>query len=490
MKRLIIHTIAAALATVVAPADTTLPQSSAVRRIILANPLPLEPIGELQTRSTAEIDSNPWSIGCETLGRGFADFDAYKDYLPALGAKRARIQSAWFRCEEKKGVYTFDWLDHIVDGLLERDIKPWVTVCYGNPIYRNGGTIGLSGGLPHGDEGLAAWDAYVAAMASHFKDRVGEWEIWNEPDISRFPGKVENYADLLTRSSKIIKGIDPGSKIFAFGLAGNTRFVDECLPLVRENGGFEHIDAVTCHVYNPTPEKNLDHFARLRRVMAKHQLDVPVWQGENGAPSTNIPRFALRNHPWTELSQAKWFLRRMAADRRAGIKTNIFTIADLNYRNSEHTGGEFTHNCKGLLDTDKNDQVVHPKASYYAVQNMITLFDDKVLPVGAQTGTSREGYTVGTFMKGDAPIMLVWDARKTPGDSLSRPLVSVTVPTFQWQDPVLVDLLSGTVHELPKDSIRADTSGTVIDSLPVGDYPTALVERTLAPLAPDQDARK
>ena len=46
-----------------------------------------------------------------------------------------RIQSGWERTEQEKGVYDFEWLDSIVDNLLERGLVPWINLVYGNGLY-------------------------------------------------------------------------------------------------------------------------------------------------------------------------------------------------------------------------------------------------------------------------------------------------------------------------------------------------------------------
>lgn len=62
-------------------------------------------IGTLVPRGVDEIGESGFMVGCETLDRGFADFDAYKEYLPPLGISKIRIQAGWARCEREKGVF-------------------------------------------------------------------------------------------------------------------------------------------------------------------------------------------------------------------------------------------------------------------------------------------------------------------------------------------------------------------------------------------------
>ena len=95
----------------------------------------LKQIGWIATRHAKDIESSDWSVGCETLDRDQAKFSVYKDYVGELGAKHGRLQSGWAKCEKQKGVYDFAWLDECVYGLNEQGVKPWMCLCYGNPIY-------------------------------------------------------------------------------------------------------------------------------------------------------------------------------------------------------------------------------------------------------------------------------------------------------------------------------------------------------------------
>ena len=48
-----------------------------------------------------------------------------------------------------------------------------------------------------------------------------------------------------------------------------------------------------------------DRVLGLRSVIPKYSDELLLRQGENGAPSTYIPSFALSEYYWTEYTQAK-----------------------------------------------------------------------------------------------------------------------------------------------------------------------------------------
>ena len=149
----------------------------------------LKQIGCLAVRHARDIESSPWSVGCETLDRDQARFSVYRDYVGELGVKHARLQSGWAKCEKQKGVYDFAWLDECVYGLDKQGVKPWMCLCYGNPIYGSDRHLGAGvAAVAHNEEALAAWLKYVEATVNRYKDTVNQWEIWNEPNGHGCPG--------------------------------------------------------------------------------------------------------------------------------------------------------------------------------------------------------------------------------------------------------------------------------------------------------------
>ena len=89
-------------------------------------------IGKIKPRKASEIKNSRIGIGFEKLDRKVFNPEKAYDKLAMIGAKWVRIQSGWERTEQEKGVYDFEWLDSIVDNLLERGLVPWINLVYGN----------------------------------------------------------------------------------------------------------------------------------------------------------------------------------------------------------------------------------------------------------------------------------------------------------------------------------------------------------------------
>ena len=439
-------------------------------------------IGNMKTRSASEIGSSMWSIGGETLDRDFAVYDNYKSYLGNLGAKAIRLQGGWAKCEKQPGVYSWEWLDKVVDDALSQGVQPWIQTSYGNPIYTGGGTTGLGGALPSSPEALTAWDNWVRALAQRYKDRVKEWEIWNEPDLNAkhptlgSPVTAEDYAKLFIRSAEIIRQEQPGAKIYGLAMAGEESFALEFLIWIKVLGKTDLLDAVTVHGYPVNPDEV--YATRMQKTLKSHAPKAAVRQGETGAPSAKTIA-ALSQYQWTENKQAKWNLRRMMQHNGRNIPFNLFTIVDLKYAQTDLKG----MNRKGLLFANEDMTVARPKLSYFAAQNVFSIFDDSFKPARSLKTPSPE-VSLFAYQKKDSSnaVVTAWINNAPPTDSAETTPKDITIPGVVFTDPVYVDLISGKVYRFPKDQWSSDKKSTTFTKVPLWDCPIAIAEASLIPL--------
>ncbi|GAB3180598.1 GH39 family glycosyl hydrolase [Telluribacter humicola] len=437
-------------------------------------------IGQLKTRDAKEIKSSTWSIGGETLDRDYTDYQSYKHYLGPLGAKRIRLQGGWSKTEKVKGQYDFAWLDAVIPDAAARGVAPWVELSYGNPIYEGGGEAKLAGHIPTSPEALAAWDNWVRAMVTRYKGQVPEWEIWNEPDINKeHTGK--EIGEFYLRTARIVKQVQPGARLIALGLAGVTRldFMRDFLDYLKENDGLKYIDILTYHGYAPNPDTSYPQIEKLRELVWSYNRDVVFMQGENGAPSTpsSVTIGALRQYDWSELTQAKWDLRRMLGDHGRGIATNLFTISDIHYAAGDHMVGV---NTKGLLKTNPDKTIERPKVAYKPAQHVFSLFDDQLeLLQKAQPVTDQSTVQAFQYRHKDngGSIVTLWSAEARPADEYGPKPTTITVENARFTSPVLVDLISGKVFEVPRAQWKRSGSGYVFTNVPVPDYPVLIAEK-------------
>lgn len=305
---------------------------------------PLLQIGELATKPADGTGNSRWSVGCETLDRDYADFSKYKQYVGELGVGYARIQSGWAKCEQEKGKYDFAWLDKIVDGLNEEGVRPWMCLCYGNPIY--GVDRNLGAGLFIKEEVMKAWCKYVRETVKHYKGRIAMWEIWNEPNL-RSKNNPEYYAEMLIRTAEEIRKIDNEAVILAFGLSGMPLgWTKSVMDIVKERKKLHLINYVSYHPYYPIPDTATTDILALRKLVKSYSEKIDIFQGETGCPSILEYGHAMNHWEWSEYKQVKWDLRRMANDFNLVIPSSIFTMVDLQYENMLQSFGLIRMNLR------------------------------------------------------------------------------------------------------------------------------------------------
>ncbi len=440
-------------------------------------------IGTIVPRTTKEIESSRITVGCETLDRDFTDFDAYKNYLPALGVKKIRLQAGWAKCEKVKGVYDWKWLDEIIDFAVANKIEPWVEASYGNPIYEGGGAKGLLNSMPTSEIGFAAWDRWVEALTNRYKNRVKEWEIWNEPDHPLQKNEPETTALLNIRTAEIIKKVQPEAKIagLAFASHSDTKYLERFLKVLSEKGKLDLFHWISYHSYDYRPEDSYKGVEALKTTLEKYSKTILLRQGENGAPSHYIPNYALDKYYWTEYSQAKYDLRRLLGDLGRDIETSVFTIIDIAY-----AGNPPVLNAKGLIQSDFTKAVIRPKVAYYAIQNLASIFDNslKLIPnfpykLGKSDSLSVFAYQNLSTKKS---LITIWKDSKTPNNSFETSPIDITIENVNFDYPVYVDLLTGNVYEIPKNDWKKENNQYVFKQIPVYDSPILIVDKSILKL--------
>lgn len=443
----------------------------------------LKRIGTLKPRSTKEIASSRITVGCETLDRDFTDFNAYKAYLPPLGVKKIRLQAGWAKCEKVKGKYEWAWLDSIINYAVANGLEPWLETSYGNPIYEGGGKTGLLNSLMTSPEGYAAYDRWVEALVSRYKDQVREWEIWNEPDHPMQKIAPETIAELNIRTADIIKRLQPNAQIagLAFASHTNTEYLDRFLKVINDKGKLGQFHWISYHSYAFRPEDSYKGVMSLKAVIEKYSKTLLLRQGENGAPSGYIPSYALDKYYWTEYSQAKYDLRRLLGDLGRDIETSVFTIIDIRYN-----GDPPVLNMKGLIQSDLTKAVIRPKVAYYAVQNLAAVFDDqleRVADVKITTSTAESISVFGYQQKaGKKQIVTVWLDSQVPTNEFQPKPVDITIENGHFTRPVWVDVLTGHVYELPKNGWHKSGTTYTFKQVPVYDSPVLLADFATLPI--------
>ena len=163
------------------------------------------------------------------------------------------------------------------------------------------------------------------------------------------------------------------------------------------------------------------------------------------------------------------------------MDSSIFTICDFNHpqRSKGGPGGEI--NRKGLLLADAEHRVIRPKQSFQAMRCMTTLFDEETLPVeGSRASVLAERFsTVFTWQRrktGDA-LLAYWSRSEVPDNGTQPGTAVVVTRDFSFDNPVLVDPVTGRVFAIPTDRIRREGDLQWFFDLPWIDSPLVIVDR-------------
>lgn len=458
----------------VSTADTGTAWVDDVRVVTESAPQGWPYLGSIAPRTARQVGSSNLLVGAETLDRGYTDYQAFGPYLGRLGATGVRVQGGWAKTEQTKGVYDWAWLDRIVDDARSQGLKPWLQLSYGNGAYTGGGGSGLGGKLPSSAEALAGWDAWVTAAVKRYKGRVAEWEVWNEPNLAGIP--VADYTDFYVRTASLVRAEQPNAVIFGQEAGIDVPYAQDFLTRLSQQGKAGLLSGISYHPYNADPDDSWTYqqVAKLQALIAQYAPGGVVRQGENGAPSRPGSYGALGDLDWTELSQSKWILRRLVNDLGRDISTSVFSISDLHYPSKI--------NSKGLLQTNTDKSIRYAKPAFYAVQSVASLLDSSVepLPDYSWSTTSGTPLTVRAFAKRDTGRQLVgfWSAAGKPSESTARTSTDLTFRGGDFTDPVLVDLRTGAVNDIPADhwSVQGDTY--TFTGMPLYDSPVLIADRS------------
>jgi hypothetical protein len=477
--------------------------------------------GELLPRNATSISKSQWSIGAETIDRGYSNPAAWLQYLPLVGAKSARIQGGWARCDPYgNGTFVWDWLDFTVDGISAAGTTPWMQLSYGNAAYPGGGSSSSGSPLPvpgPAREAFMSWAS--AAVARYAPLGVSTYEVWNEPNIQNItaPDMANFTAELLRAVAAAYPRDALAPLVTRVGTVAGValNYSRALLSGLEALGALPLTSEFTYHPYFYNPDCCGAQEAEQRALVESYSgaggAPIRLVQGEVGAPGEWQPTGALSPYNWTLCTQSKWFSRRILGDAQRQIESNMFSMVDICY-----PGGGAYHS--GLLKTNCSDPsrpVIVARPAYGVVSRLFGLLDATWAPAsasGAGNATAQctglppgQSVTVLLFVRGagTAPppqqlLVTLWQDGGTPENPVNATVAvcDVTVEAPDAPAPALwhvADTLTGKVWAPPSQSVfrvatgsprrkgltssGASASQVIIRGVPVSDFVLLLAPR-------------
>lgn len=177
---------------------------------------------------------------------------------------------------------------------------------------------------------LAALYAFCRDTATAFGDRMGDWEFWNEQDISFAPEPVWDYTAALKAAYLGFKAARPDMTVLpgAVCVEGRNAY-DEGM---YANDAAKYSDVFNFHTYSPL-SRYPGIFADLHAFMARHGIgDRAVWMTESG---TNLEGHSEKDgakagqkahSPGQELVHAEFYAKSQIAFQMQGVSRNYFFV--------------------------------------------------------------------------------------------------------------------------------------------------------------------
>ena len=285
------------------------------------------------------------------------------EMIAAAGIRWIRTDFDWASIEQQPGVYDFSVYDELLASLSSYHIRAILIFDYTNPLYDQG----LS---PYDDEGRAAFAAWAAAAAVHFRRYNVVWEMYNEPDLTWTPSpNAQAYAKLALAVGKSLREAAPEAIYIgpALSYLMNLSFLRASL----EAGLLNYWSAISIHPYRQiAPETVENDYQKLRALIAKYEpkeKNIPVVSGEWGYST-------FWNCCDNEV-QAKFLVREWLVNRASQIPLSIWydwrdDPADSQDPEESHFGIVFREYFRA------RQPVFNPKPSYTATQTANRLLTD------------------------------------------------------------------------------------------------------------------
>jgi hypothetical protein len=193
----------------------------------------------------------------------------------------------WADLQPQEGAFYWDLLDkyanwgeqHHTEILMTLTFSPqWASQ---TPDAVTDSKPGISGA----PRDMELWRTYVRAVATRYKGRIHEFEIWNEPNRKKsWTGDMDTLITMTREASRILKEVDPNNLVISPPPTGpeSIGFFKDFL----SKGGAKYTDIIGYHFYvahSDGPEAMVTLIQQVKDAM--HQYNVgekPLWDTEAG----------------------------------------------------------------------------------------------------------------------------------------------------------------------------------------------------------------
>jgi hypothetical protein len=206
---------------------------------------------------------------------------------PELNFAGVRLWGAiyWAQINPAPGVYDWKRFDAILQAAEQHHVEVIFNLAY-TPQWAakvKDAPPAFTPGASSPPADLAVWDEWVRAVVTRAAGRIRYWEIWNEPEDSKYySGDVATMIEMQQRAFAIIKRIDPGLIVLTPSSNGTVEGYRWQSAFMAQGGG-RYADVFAFHGYVSDPEAVIGIISRFKRILAANGLSaMPIWDTEAG----------------------------------------------------------------------------------------------------------------------------------------------------------------------------------------------------------------
>lgn len=390
-------------------------------------------LAPLPARSNVRLEpESPFGMGVY-LGRfGREQMEQVARKAMEAGVKWSREDFSWQRIEPSPGHHDWTYYDALLDCAGRNGICVYAIVGYW-----------ASWSKSYTPEGIDQYVAFTRQLVKRYKDRIHQWEIWNEPNIFFWQGPKEMYAELLKKSYAAIKEEDPTAQVLGISTAGvDVKFIDKMQQLGAP------FDVLTIHPYRSKFDDS-GFIEELKKVSDQVRLPDgtrrPIWLTEIGW-ATHVPHHVLRQdfEPFTQRTQAELISRVYLCSIVSGIEPRTFWY---DFRNDGTDPFYFEHNM-GVMQQDGS-----PKPAYVAYATLSRVLEGLKFagPVEVPPGNFGFRFTSG---EGSRQVIALWNPKEPARVSVKLPAQPTKLVNSVGEETVLPEKRPAgnkALHMLPVD---------------------------------------
>lgn len=194
-----------------------------------------------------------------------------------LGVNLVRVEFPWRFLEPERGIFDWSRADLIVRAADALGVALQPIVVY-TPAWS---------GAPTAAPAPQDFRAFMSALVARYHSSIHYWELWNEPDLSKYWSAGEQaYVDsILIPGYQGVKSADPNAHVV---LGGPSWGSPDWMNRIYQYGGGNSFDILSWHAYGGV-DIALESAQNMRQILVAHQQTAkPLWIGEYGVQDYTV----------------------------------------------------------------------------------------------------------------------------------------------------------------------------------------------------------